>query len=99
MFRVHIHDRLREHPGAQRIYTHVSRQPPWVLITAVVAALLVFALPLLLLAFAAMAVFFVVALLHGAATALGRAFRYMVDREDSLHRDDGRVNVRVIRRD
>ena len=99
MFRVHIHERLREHPGARRVYTHVSRQPPWVLITAVVAALVVFALPLLLLALAAMAVFFVVALVLGAATAVGRAFRYMFDREGGLTRNDGRVNVRVIRRD
>jgi hypothetical protein len=75
-----------------------QRMPGWVLLPALAAAGLVLAIPLLLLTLAALLVGLLVLVpLALAARILGAAgrFRDMV----GLRHDDGRRNVRVIRRE
>lgn len=76
----------------ERLYHFVSHQPSWITRLALMAFLIVIALPivlLLLLAFAAAVVIFAVLTIAKAILNAGRGV---------LTRSDGRENVRIIRR-
>lgn len=93
MWRVYI----QNHPSLGPWYRRMESRPGWVWRGAVAAAVIVFVVPLVLLALAAMviaaAVFVVLSL---TAAGLGTVRRLFGGH--GLPRDDGRRNVRIIHR-
>lgn len=97
MFKAYV----RQHPRFGPWYAQVERQPNWVIKLAVIAAVLVFVVPLVLLTLAALvvaaAVFMVLALvMRGLAVA--RSLFDFRGPDAPTYRGDGRENVRVIER-
>ena len=86
---------------ARSIHARVSQQPGWVIGVTVAAVVLVFVIPLALLALAALLVGTVVYLVASLLARLSRFFQRALGGEtvrEPTRTDDGRENVRVIQR-
>ena len=88
----------RRHPGAGVWYTRVSRQPGWVLKTAVGVALMVVVVPIVLLTFAAVLVGLTCLLALSLVAAIARGVSGLFTPGTARSQDDGRRNVRIINR-
>ena len=94
---------IQNHPRYGKWYARIDRQPNWVVKTAIAAAVLVVVVPLVLLTMAALVVgiaaFLVFCLIAGLIGAASRLFGGFGSSGDVATQDgDGRINVRVIRR-
>ncbi|GAB4192357.1 MAG: hypothetical protein Kow00105_06430 [Phycisphaeraceae bacterium] len=86
----------RRYPGAGVWVTRISRQPSWVTRTAVLLAVLVVVIPVLLLTLAAVLVGVVALIVLGGIARLLNTVANLPG--GNRKKDDGRRNVRVIRR-
>ena len=90
---------IRNHPTLGPWFVKVERKPGWVRTSALLAALITVAMPLVLLAMAAMFVGVVVFMTLGAIASIVSLLGQFVNRVGQRGRAkaDGRINVRVIR--
>ena len=90
---------IHRYPGVHGWYERVQSRPSWVWQTAAITAVVVFAIPVILLVLAAVlaaaVVFTVLSLVFSGIALLRRLLGIGTDRGWAMPRDDGRRNVRV----